>query len=94
MPTRPRFPCPAPGCHRILRSAVALTFHVRDEHPSGAGEFRPAIREAGRLERRIRAETAEELGRKRLDQLYRGPGCACGNTVEWHMEQRARVGVQ
>jgi cytosine/adenosine deaminase-related metal-dependent hydrolase len=87
MTPRPHFPCPAESCRRVFRTSVALRFHVSAEHPSGLGEFRPEIRKAQREERRVKAESAEERGRKTLDALYR-LGCPCNRSYEEHMRER------
>lgn len=84
--------CPSPGCGRAFRSSTALYFHVVKEHPSGASAYRGELREAGRLER-IEDKTKREIAaQKRLNAFYRDPGCPCGKTVSWHLEQQKRAG--
>ncbi len=92
MTRAPRFPCPADACARVFRSEVALRFHLAGEHPGGVDAYRGDVRRAQRAQREAQQANRDLAARKLLDHLYAG-GCACGNSLAWHRQQRTAVAV-
>jgi hypothetical protein len=60
-----------PSCRRKFNTTVALTFHLREEHPSGVSENRGLLQEARRMERAEKKDDAEERARKQVANFCR-----------------------
>ena len=66
-----KIPCPSSGCRRVFRTSVALTFHLKAEHPAGLDENRALLRQARRREQAENRANAEERSRKQIESFCR-----------------------
>ena len=86
--------CPAPSCRSSFDSSVALTFHIRGEHPEGTDAYRDVLSQARAAEYREKRDEAEAAGHKVVLGMVRDFGCACGRGLQWHRDQaKALKGV-
>jgi hypothetical protein len=79
-----------PLCPAKFDYAVALSFHIRQEHPGAVEASRELLARLGREERLEAKSTREIEAIKRVDSLYRH-GCPCEHDLAWHLEQRAAI---
>ena len=79
-----------PLCPAKFDYAVALSFHIRGEHPGAVEKTREMLARLSREERLKGKSTRELEAIRKVDRLYRD-GCPCGNDLAWHREQRASI---
>jgi hypothetical protein len=80
--------CPGCGVHG---TAVALTFHIRRDHPVLVEYARAFLNDLSRAERKVARIAAESTEPPALVQLYKD-GCPCGRDYRAHMEVAASMG--
>lgn len=82
-----------PGCPEEFDRAVALTFHLKAEHPGLYDAARPMLNRLVSAERsRDRAGAGERL-HPTLRAFWAGGRCPCGKPGRQHLaERRARGG--
>jgi hypothetical protein len=79
-----------PLCSAKFDYAVALSFHIKAEHPGAVEASRELLARLSR-EERLEAKSSREIDAiRKVDSLYRD-GCPCGHDLAWHREQRASV---
>jgi hypothetical protein len=72
-----------PLCPERFGSVVALTFHLRGEHPGAVDSTRELLARLSREERLEGKSRAEADAIRKVEALYR-LGCPRGHDLAWH----------
>jgi hypothetical protein len=79
--------CRCPSCQEKFDAVVALTFHIRAEHPGLVEASRELLSRLGRQERLEAKADRESEAQAKVNRFYK-LGCPCHHSFAWHEEQR------